>query len=325
MQKTICLLCFLILRGLVAAQSTPLFQMTIHFEDAIGNKDSCTVGFDPTATQYIDAQFGETTLTEPFDSIFEVRVAGKVSLWDFSEVSKKQIMPGEYLTHPSWPPPINGCFVGGPVFFFIKTAHWPVKISWNRKQLRENICINCTYLITNRRIDFEFPPYFIDPPVIACAAVDSSYQVDLSEPDYHLYPDFHYYLAHPSEGNPSDTIFAVKMSFSADSYGNSPVACVDAAHIFVSDEEPLVNGSVGRILLFPNPSSSFINIQVEEGTCLQNWAIYASDGSKIKEGALTGGYSPKFGIEIGNIPPGVYFLKMTGCGGKSYANAFVKQ
>ncbi|GAB4497385.1 MAG: hypothetical protein OHK0019_30910 [Saprospiraceae bacterium] len=53
-----------------------MFEMLIYFEDAIGNKDTVIVGYDPDANTYdVNPQFGEVWLDTPFDSVFEVRVS----------------------------------------------------------------------------------------------------------------------------------------------------------------------------------------------------------------------------------------------------------
>jgi len=64
----------LLLPGFMYAQQTPQFQITLQFEDAIGNKDSIIVGYDETASSdQLNTQFGEVLIDTPFDSVFEVR------------------------------------------------------------------------------------------------------------------------------------------------------------------------------------------------------------------------------------------------------------
>lgn len=58
----------------VLAQATPLFQFTLYAEDSLGNRDSVILGYDPNASsENLNSQFGEVSLTTPFDSIFDMR------------------------------------------------------------------------------------------------------------------------------------------------------------------------------------------------------------------------------------------------------------
>jgi hypothetical protein len=61
----------------LSAQQTPHFLTTLYFEDAAGNQDSIEFGYDYTATEGMDAAFGEYELTDPFDPVFEVRAASR--------------------------------------------------------------------------------------------------------------------------------------------------------------------------------------------------------------------------------------------------------
>lgn len=52
------------------------FELDLVFEDAAGAKDTLTIGYDPTATNGIDASFGETNIiSQSWGSAFEVRLS----------------------------------------------------------------------------------------------------------------------------------------------------------------------------------------------------------------------------------------------------------
>jgi hypothetical protein len=72
MKKMIAFL-WLLLAFTSTAQKTPFFLTTFYFEDAIGNIDSIEVGYDLTANQTGNPDFGEVTDLSPFDSVFDVR------------------------------------------------------------------------------------------------------------------------------------------------------------------------------------------------------------------------------------------------------------
>lgn len=85
--KTIIPILFLV-QVWLNGQPTAMFEATIWFEDAAGNRDSIVVGYDTLATEDIDPAFGEAEITSPFDSVFEVR-AGSTDFIYQKKLSKK--------------------------------------------------------------------------------------------------------------------------------------------------------------------------------------------------------------------------------------------
>jgi hypothetical protein len=56
------------------AQLQPEINFKMYFDDAAGNSDTVTFGYDSLARLYIDPNFGEIDLSSiPMDSVFEVR------------------------------------------------------------------------------------------------------------------------------------------------------------------------------------------------------------------------------------------------------------
>jgi hypothetical protein len=97
------------------------FSFQMFFTDAIGNKDTLTLGYDTAATKLIDAAFGELNIIGvPLDSIFDVRVTDE--LWQVNGTfhTKKQIT---YYDCDS--PFINRQNID------IKAKYWPVTATWN--------------------------------------------------------------------------------------------------------------------------------------------------------------------------------------------------
>ena len=128
--KTILLLFLFISYNLLSQE----FSFPLYFEDAKGNKDTITLGYDINATDGIDASFGEENINIiPWDSILDVRVG--YLFRDYRFLTKKQILNKDcnkavyphYATIP------------------IKSKNYPVKISWN-KDLFNNSCRNKTIL-----------------------------------------------------------------------------------------------------------------------------------------------------------------------------------
>lgn len=54
------------------------FSFELYFEDALGNKDTVILGYDPNATDVIDITFGEVNiLSQPWGSNFDVRIGDR--------------------------------------------------------------------------------------------------------------------------------------------------------------------------------------------------------------------------------------------------------
>ena len=93
------------------------FSFQLYFEDAVGNRDTVTVGYDDNATHAIETAFGEEDIKSlPWDNQCEVRIT------DFSKTfhTKKQIIKnhcGEFWN------------ILEPIFIDIKNPQFPLTIS----------------------------------------------------------------------------------------------------------------------------------------------------------------------------------------------------
>lgn len=122
MKKSIILLLLLIL--CMVHVNGQEFSFQIYFEDAIGNRDTLTIGFDPAGSRnVILPEFGEEDISNiPFDDVFDVRITNQADLngawWDSQDYelfhTKKKIT-GEirYLN------------------IDIHAIYWPVTASWD--------------------------------------------------------------------------------------------------------------------------------------------------------------------------------------------------
>jgi hypothetical protein len=128
MKMTITFLC-LLLAFISTAQKTPYFLTTFYFEDAIGNIDSIEVGYDLTAKNSGNPDFGEVSDLSPFDSLFEVRAVNYFEYYNTTppinplNLIKKRIVGGAEKV-------VNApCIGGADLVFFIHAKHQPVTIS----------------------------------------------------------------------------------------------------------------------------------------------------------------------------------------------------
>lgn len=134
----------LLLTNVAFAQEEFSFQL--YFEDALGNKDTITVGYDDNATNGIDATFGEVNIiAQPWDNNFEVRVTDKMPSILYQNPTletfrtKKQIIKkhcGE-----SWA-------AWAPIYIDVKVTQFPFTISWDYNTFQnQNECIIGTTML----------------------------------------------------------------------------------------------------------------------------------------------------------------------------------
>lgn len=102
------------------------FSFQLFFNDAAGNKDTITLGYDSTATNDIDINFGEKNIiSEKIDKPFDVRISDEWYYRGWKGIpgsfhTKKQIVKyecGDYFD----------AIQGVDIF----TKHWPVTMSWD--------------------------------------------------------------------------------------------------------------------------------------------------------------------------------------------------
>jgi len=119
MKKLILMTILLCLYQISEAQT---FQFQMFFEDAIGNKDTLTIGYDVNGTELIDPSFGETNIIGiPLDSTFDVRITNAFfSNGNATFHTKKQILPDSCS---GWWFPV--------VSIVVKSKNWPVTATWD--------------------------------------------------------------------------------------------------------------------------------------------------------------------------------------------------
>ena len=119
MRKLILMTILLCLYQMSEAQA---FQFQMFFEDAIGNKDTLTIGYDINGTELIDPSFGEVNIIGiPLDSTFDVRISDAFfNNGNATFHTKKQILPDSCS---GWWFPV--------VSIDIKSEKWPVTARWD--------------------------------------------------------------------------------------------------------------------------------------------------------------------------------------------------
>jgi hypothetical protein len=105
---------------LIDTANSQEFSFQMFFSDAIGNKDTITFGYDSSATDTIDAVFGEVDIIDvPFDTSLDVRVTNE---WQ----NRNHLgIPGSFHTKKQITPK------GSINSLDIITKYWPVTASWD--------------------------------------------------------------------------------------------------------------------------------------------------------------------------------------------------
>lgn len=305
------LLILLLLRLLpVQAQPTAQFETTFYFEDAIGNRDSVIVGYDTLATHDIDPEFGEMEILAPFDSVFEVR-AGHFD-WPWREkLSKKIIDRGSIAVGPN---PPEDCYSGGRIFIFVWATHQPVKVWWDRPTFLNSRCYRASALL-NHWVDELAGPIAPEniPPEYACLAAEDSIFFDMSEE--YLTADSsmaRISLEKEVQGLGEQTIFGLRFFPASTPFDYSPCYWVTATR---EAAEPQ------GLLIYPNPTSGEVNIQLPEGVEVLLIELYGANGALLRQQRNV----QQAQFNLSGLPSGIYQLLVMGSDGKRYWERVVKQ
>lgn len=125
------------------------FSFQLYFEDAVGTKDTLTLGYDTTATYSIDNSFDETNIYSiPFNNSFEVRTSDGLQESNVPPTfyTKKQIIANPCKpSKPRW------------IQLDIKCNNFPILVKWD-KALFQNSCRLKTYITDWITVDVS-PPY----------------------------------------------------------------------------------------------------------------------------------------------------------------------
>ena len=141
------------------------FSFKLYFEDANGQLDTVVVGYDPNATQGIDAALGEIDiLNQPWRNTMEVRLGNLVinqenllvsghyvPAYNAINYSKKQIIKKDCSEF--------GAMTVNIYFLLLKNVEFPLTISWDGQSVL-NSCTNRNFIT-----DW-FPGGWFDYPII---------------------------------------------------------------------------------------------------------------------------------------------------------------
>lgn len=264
-------LSFLFIFTSISAISQSEFSFDLYFEDALGNRDTITLGYDPLATDGIDAQFGEENIiSQPWDSVFEVRIS---DYYDKNAVDEQVSFNSKKCIQNKLSQPF---FKTNRIEIDIHAKHFPIRITCDSTDIEssERRGTFITSMLPGGWFDtggfvndlFYQPQFLIDMP---------RYE------SWPYYPFNSFYL------EASDSVY-VCWAVIADSNTNT--------------SNVLENKLENKIEVYPNPVFNNSNLHISSG---DYYNLCNIQGNLIKHGGIE-----NKSINLENIPPGVYYIKV---------------
>ncbi len=270
------------------------FSVDLFFEDAIGNRDTVTIGYDSTATSSIDTSLGEVNIINvPWDTTFDVRITDNFfqsSYWGNDSVtyhSKRQILPIPCDT------------IGRPVEdleFNILCKNWPITIRWDSLPFLQDPCLERSILT-----DFHPGGWFdvLDGTFIACYETTGKVETNgKNRSGYELNGD------------------SIKYIFSA--LGDAERVSIFGGPCWtgIAELNQELNNS---IVLVPNPVSTHLNIQIEDPSIqVENISVLDLNGRVLINSEVLNQ------IDISELCSGLYLVRIETVEGLEVVKQFTK-
>ncbi|MBL7826213.1 MAG: T9SS type A sorting domain-containing protein [Saprospiraceae bacterium] len=300
------LLCLLAVIDLSA--QTPMFETKIYVKDAVGNRDSVTIGYDLNDILFDTAQFHEIIDNSPFDSVLEIRIERRA--WEnvfnapslVTDMYKRLITGAETASNASW------CTLGGSCVLFIHAKYKPVTLSWDRSVFDPEHCRENAFFTPDRFAHMSDPPWVWlapdNPKVFVCASKADSMVYTLNKymyfpPDPEQTPFLPYLAVKEIEGSVPDTIVGINLEFP---FGSTFSPCY------------LVNGAASLdanykgFEVFPNPVSEDFTIENLHGEDIRQIQVFDAMGSLVWEKRPEPGFAEGKRFSSKNLPPGINFV-----------------
>ncbi|MFK5857285.1 MAG: T9SS type A sorting domain-containing protein [Bacteroidota bacterium] len=261
------------------------FSFQMYFEDAIGNKDTLTIGFDINGTDTIDTEFGEVNIISiPIDTALDVRISNE---W---QNRLYQNIPGTFHTKKQIIKKKECGIWYSLNSIDIITNNWPVYVRWD-STLFSDTCLNGS-LFTS-----VMPGGWWDTGGFREVLIGSN---SLSfEPNYPYYDDYYGYI-----NDNNDTIDVFWQTF-----GDSTLITT------------AINETIDRekIKIFPNPTSKNITIENISQTLRIDEIKIVDINSKKQPISMTGK-----NIDLTGLPAGVYFIQLLMSNGHTLTKKIIK-
>lgn len=287
------------------AQNAPYFDMFLYFEDAVGNRDSVSFGYDPDASGDLDIAWGEEEITTHFNAVFEVRVAEPTA--NAEKLSKRVI--GDAVPFVG-----SSCLDGRVFYIYMWAINQPVKVWWDRTPLVTNECFVSGWIIDNILHSLAVLPVDEFSPNYYClGALDSAY-FSLADTMGQFDPP-RIFIEKEVEGMGLKNIPGLEVAV-------MPLGAYSPCYwVQTSTNERI--GISGEITVFPNPSTTWIKPMLNNQEETEEFRIFNQKGqlvSVVFEALMQDEY-----VDISTLSGGIYFFQVKTRGGIYYTGRFVKQ
>ena len=245
------------------------FSFELYFEDALGNRDTLVLGYDPLATDSIDVSFGEENIiAQPWDSVFEVRIS---DYYDKNQVGEQVSFNSKKCIQNKSSQPY---FLTNRIEIDIHAKYLPIRITCDSTDLEspERRGTFITSMLPGGWFDtggFVTNLFYNPQTLIDLAGFES----------WPLYPFNYYYL------EASDSVYVCWSSI-ADSN-------VNTSNVYESEKE-------NTIIISPNPVSSNENITIN---AQGNYTIVDIQGKTVQNGTIENN-----SVQLIKVENGIYFF-----------------
>lgn len=275
--KKLILLVLLACSSLAFSQSIPEFQFKIKITDAQSHSDTAVIGYDPLATYDLDPSFGETLITTPFDSLFEVRAQIR------SGYAKKQIVQKDPTMCT-----VSGSWLGPAVikvFIRAKSANFPLTLSYDHSLFASNSCHDSTLLDWYGWSEPYWGPYHLLRNYPSGNIIFSNHAMM----GYQLINSYN-----SSGGVVLDTVYKWEFTMAGYDYYHQIVITGVQDHV-----QPRLEAKV-----YPNPAREEVQVSLVEPA----WCYLTDVSGKIVEKVyLQAGNNP---INVSHLSKGMYILRL---------------
>jgi len=267
------------------------FSFNLYISDSLGHSDTLVFGYDITATDSIDAAFGEANIrSQAWDSIFEARICPLGGFYTNTAFvpsfeTKKQIMS----FNPQ--PPYNPYSYNGSSPFLVEirsNMQRPYMLSWDSTLFADSALYSSYLKPVNPSFSFE--------SVLWLSAQNSFVFQDewMSNKSYYI--------------SNNDTVWVLAFQFvSYSTVGLEPIVLNDNA-----------------IKVYPNPAIDYINFDLKNIIQKSELIVYNSLGQLVKqESVIKAQQSAQ--LNISDLVSGIYYYHIIGYDkAVQYSGKFVK-
>ncbi len=308
---------------LINAQSL-LFESKVYFEDAMGNRDTIEIGYDTMSNSEYNPNLGELHIPHAFDSVFEVR-ASHIIAWDqnFREcvLSKRIIGAASEIIDIS--NPNANCYGGEGIIFFIKAKYPPVRLSWDSTLFQRSgqTCHAASFFTPDNNYHLSNPMDWIRWPNkrFACAGKQMFFDVNL-DPGYTKANYAHentFYTSRVFSNGIEDTVYGLELVFEL-RYDLSPCSLISKN----DNSEPGIEVSQ-QFTIVPNPATDRISLEFDRKFKIDELIIFNQNGQIVKEIKEIQVLNKSIQIELPEVKPGMYFIKLKSEGEQSIYKRFL--